>query len=63
MSESTVARGDVWWVSLDPAQGAEIKKTRPCVVLTHDTPNKLEAMTPHDLAAISRAISTSLEIR
>ncbi|TFH15599.1 MAG: type II toxin-antitoxin system PemK/MazF family toxin [Lentisphaerales bacterium] len=34
-------RGDIWWVSLDPAQGSEIKKTRPCVVLTHDTMNRL----------------------
>ena len=41
MSEPDVARGEVWWVSLDPTQGAEIKKTRPCVVLTHDTLNKL----------------------
>ncbi|MBI3097223.1 MAG: type II toxin-antitoxin system PemK/MazF family toxin [Planctomycetes bacterium] len=36
-----MARGDVWWVSLDPAQGSEIRKTRPCVVLTHDTLNRL----------------------
>jgi mRNA interferase MazF len=112
MSEPDVARGEVWWVSLDPTQGAEIRKTRPCVVLTHDTLNKLrrtvvviplstaarphppitvpvtcqgqpavavidqiravakhrlksklEAMTPDDLVAISRAISTILEIR
>lgn len=41
MSEVQVARGDVWWVSLNPTQGAEIKKTRPCVVLTHDTLNQL----------------------
>ena len=41
MSEPHVARGEVWWVSLDPTQGAEIKKTRPCVVLTHDTLNQL----------------------
>ena len=41
MSEPPVARGDVWWVALDPAQGAEIKKTRPCVVLTHNTLNQL----------------------
>ena len=41
MSEPDVARGEVWWVSLDPTQGAEIKKTRPCVVLTHDTLNSL----------------------
>lgn len=41
MSEVPVARGDVWWVSLDPTQRAEIKKTRPCVVLTHHTLNQL----------------------
>jgi mRNA interferase MazF len=41
MSEPHVVRGEVWWVSLDPTQGAEIKKTRPCVVLTHDTLNQL----------------------
>ncbi len=41
MSAPNVARGEVWWVSLDPTQGGEIKKTRPCVVLTHDTLNKL----------------------
>jgi mRNA interferase MazF len=33
--------GDVWWVCLDPTQGAEIKKTRPCIVLTHDTINEI----------------------
>lgn len=41
MSDPAVARGEVWWVSLDPTQGSEIKKTRPCVVLTHDTLNHL----------------------
>ena len=41
MSEANVTRGDVWWVSLDPTQGSEIKKTRPCVVLTHDALNRL----------------------
>lgn len=41
MSEPAIMRGDVWRVSLDPTQGSEIKKTRPCVVLTHNTVNKL----------------------
>jgi len=41
MTELTIARGDVWWVSLDPTQGPEIKKTRPCVVLSHNTINQL----------------------
>jgi mRNA interferase MazF len=41
MTQSAIKRGDIWWVSLDPTQGSEIKKTRPCVVLTHDTLNQL----------------------
>lgn len=41
MSEAAVVRGDIWWVALDPAQGSEIRKTRPCVVLTHNTLNQL----------------------
>jgi len=41
MTETPIRRGDIWWVSLDPAQGAEIRKTRPCVVLTDDTLNRL----------------------
>lgn len=41
MTDDAVSRGSVWWVSLDPTQGSEIKKTRPCVVLTHDTLNRL----------------------
>jgi mRNA interferase MazF len=41
MTDSIIKRGEIWWVSLDPTQGSEIKKTRPCVVLTHDTLNRL----------------------
>ena len=40
MSEK-ILRGDVWWVSLDPTQGSEINKTRPCLVLTTNTLNEL----------------------
>ena len=29
-----VARGDIWLVNLDPAIGSEIKKSRPCVVVS-----------------------------
>ena len=37
----TPHRGEVWWVSLDPTQGSEIRKTRPCLVLTGDALNRL----------------------
>lgn len=38
-------RGDVVQVSLDPAQGSEIKKTRPCVVVQNNTGNKYSPVT------------------
>ncbi len=36
-----IRRGDLWWVSLDPTQGAEIKKIRPCLILSANTLNRL----------------------
>jgi hypothetical protein len=33
-------RGDVYWVSLDPARGTEIKKTRPAVIVSNDSCNR-----------------------
>jgi len=32
-------RGEIWWVRLDPTLGSEIRKTRPCIVLTSDVLN------------------------
>jgi mRNA interferase MazF len=32
-------RGEVWWVQLDPALGSEIRKTRPCVIMTSNVAN------------------------
>lgn len=34
-------RSDVWLVSLEPTIGSEIKKTRPCIVISPDEINKL----------------------
>ena len=27
-------RGEIWWLNLDPARGREIKKHRPCVIIS-----------------------------
>jgi mRNA interferase MazF len=35
-----IRRGDIWWVNLDPAQGSEISKTQPRVVMTADALNR-----------------------
>ena len=36
----SVARGEVHLVRLDPALGSEIKKTRPCVIVSPDELNR-----------------------
>lgn len=35
-----VRRGEVWWVRLDPTVGHEIRKTRPCLVVSPDQMNR-----------------------
>ena len=35
-----VKRFEVFWVSLDPTVGSEIRKTRPCVIISPDELNK-----------------------
>ena len=35
-----VQRFEVWLINLDPTQGSEINKTRPCVVLSPDEMNR-----------------------
>ena len=39
-NQNAPQRGDVWWVDLDPVRGSEIKKTRPCVVLSTNIVNQ-----------------------
>lgn len=33
-------RGEIWWVALDPTLGSEIRKTRPCVVVSMNVLNE-----------------------
>ena len=37
--EEAVSRGDIFLVSLNPTRGSEIRKTRPCVVVSPDELN------------------------
>lgn len=34
-----VKRGEVYWIELDPAIGSEIRKTRPCLIVSPDDMN------------------------
>jgi mRNA interferase MazF len=39
VTDEAVSRGDIYLVSLNPTRGAEIRKTRPCVVVSPDELN------------------------
>ena len=34
MVKSIVSRGDIWLINLDPTKGSEIKKARPCIIVS-----------------------------
>lgn len=34
-------RGDVYWVSFDPARGTEIAKLRPAIIVSNDASNRV----------------------
>lgn len=37
---TSIHRGDIWLVNLDPKAGAEIKKTRPAMIISNDIANQ-----------------------
>jgi mRNA interferase MazF len=39
VTDEHVSRGDIFLVALNPTQGSEIRKTRPCVVVSPDELN------------------------
>jgi len=34
VGRAAIRRGDVWLIALDPVLGSEIRKTRPCVIVS-----------------------------
>lgn len=44
MVNQNIHRFDIWLVQLDPTQGSEIKKTRPCVVISPDEMSALNTV-------------------
>jgi mRNA interferase MazF len=41
----TYKRGEIRWVKLDPTIGAEIQKTRSCLIIQNDTMNQYGQLT------------------
>ena len=57
-------RDEVWLVSLDPTQGAEIQKTRPCLIVSPDEMNQhLRTVIIAPLTTVVRPYPTRVAVR
>ena len=45
MSKPDYRRFEIWWVRLDPTEGSEAGKTRPCLILQNDIGNQFSDVT------------------
>ena len=58
------ARDEVWLVSLDPTHGAEIKKTRPCLVVSPDEMNRyMQTVVVAPMTSVARPYPTRVQLR
>jgi mRNA interferase MazF len=57
-------RDEVWLVVLDPTQGAEMQKTRPCVVISPDEMNRnLRTVIIAPMTTVTRPYPTRVVVR
>ncbi len=56
-------RDDVWLVDLNPTQGAEIRKTRPCLVVSPDEMNQhLQTVIVAPMTTVARPYPTRIAV-
>ena len=56
-------RDDVWLVNLDPTVGSEIRKTRPCVVVSPDEMNQhLRTVILAPMTTVQRSYPTRISL-
>ncbi|MBN2808083.1 MAG: type II toxin-antitoxin system PemK/MazF family toxin [Deltaproteobacteria bacterium] len=61
MVKQAIQRFDIWLVQLDPMQGSEIKKTRPCVVISPDEMSSLKTAIVAPLTSKGFSFPTRIE--
>lgn len=60
---TAVRRYDVYLVNLDPTQGSEIKKTRPCAVISPDEMNRhIRTVIVAPMTSVRRDYPTRVDI-
>lgn len=57
-------RDEVWLITLDPTQGAKIRKTRPCLVISPDEMNQhLQTVIVAPMTTVARPYPTRVSVR
>jgi mRNA interferase MazF len=60
----TPQRDEVWLVVLDPTQGVEMQKTRPCLVVSPDEMNQhLQTVIVAPMTTVARSYPTRVPVR
>ncbi len=60
----TPRRDEVWLVALDPTEGSEIRKTRPCLVISPDEMNRpLRTVVIAPMTTVTRPYPTRVAVR
>src|SRR5450755_2896438 len=62
--QSVPRQDQVWLVALDPTQGVEIQKTRPCLVISPDEMNQhLRTLIIAPMTTVTRPYPTRVTVR
>ncbi len=56
-------RGDVYWVRLDPTDGKEINKTRPCLIISSDIANRSELIVVAPITSNIERVFPRIEVK
>lgn len=56
-------KGDIYWVRLDPTDGKEINKTRPCLVISSDIANHSELIIVAPITSSVERVFPSIEVK
>ena len=63
MKDDYPKRGDVYWVRLDPTDGKEINKTRPCLIVSSDIANRSELIVVAPITGNVERIFSRIEVK
>lgn len=63
MKDDYPKRGEVYWIRLDPTDGKEIKKTRPCLIISSDVANRSELIVIAPITSNVDRIFSRIEVK